>query len=187
MQLNMLKLLRMFIVLMFGTSLFVLTGCDKDDDNTPDNEQELITTVSLTFTPATGSPSTFTAKDLDGDGGNAPTIQPVTLKANTDYTLTVGFADDSKSPAENITEEVKEESNEHLVCLVGTSAMPSPTIQDKDDAGKNLGLTSKFKTGAAGTGTLKITLKHEPDKNSANACSTGETDVEQTFNVTISN
>lgn len=187
MRIQHLKLTGAFFALLMASTVLLTTGCEKDKDNEPDNEQELITTVTLTFTPTTGSTITATAKDLDGDGGNAPTIQPVNLKANTDYTLTVEFADESKSPTEDITEEVQEESNEHLVCLVGSGAMPNPAIQDKDDAGKDLGLSSKFKTGAAGTGTLKITLKHEPDKNSANACSTGETDVEQTFNVTISN
>ncbi|MFN7116216.1 MAG: hypothetical protein ACK4TA_05415 [Saprospiraceae bacterium] len=187
MQLNSLKLLRLFFVLMLGSTLLFTTGCDEDDDDEPDNEQELITTVTLTFTPTSGAAVVAAARDLDGAGGNAPTIQPINLKANTDYTLTVAFADESKTPAENITEEVEEESNEHLVCLVGSGSMPNPTVQDKDDAGKNLGLRSTLRTGAAGTGTLKITLKHEPDKNAANACSTGETDVEQTFNVTIAN
>ncbi|MBK7870006.1 MAG: hypothetical protein IPJ74_04585 [Saprospiraceae bacterium] len=63
--------------------------------------------------------------------------------------------------------------------------MPSPTIQDMDENGKPLGLVSTLKTGAAGNGTLKISLKHEPDKDAANACNTGETDAEQTFNVVI--
>lgn len=185
MQLNSIKLLRLFYVFMLGSTLLFTVGCDKDDDEEPTNEQELITTVTLTFTPTSGSAIVATAKDLDGAGGNAPTIQAINLKSNTDYTLAVAFADESKSPAEDITEEVEEESNEHLVCLVASGAMPTPTIQDKDAAGKDLGLKSKFKTGAAGAGTLKITLKHEPDKSSANACSTGETDVEQTFTVTI--
>lgn len=185
MQLNSLKLLRLLFILILGNTLLFTTSCDKDEDNAPDNEQELITTVALTFTPTTGSAVTATAKDLDGDGGNAPVIQPIVLKANTDYNLSVTFSDESKTPVDNITEEVKTESNEHLVCFVATGAMPAPIAQDKDNNGKNLGLANSFKTGAAGTGTLKITLKHLADKASANACSTGETDVEQTFNVTI--
>ncbi len=188
MQLKHIKLRRLCFAIILGSAIFLTTGCDNDNDNEPDNEQELITTVKLTFTPTAGIPITATAKDLDGDGGNAPTIQPVNLKANTDYTLAIEFSNESKSPAENITEEVKTESDEHLVCLVTTGAsLPVPTIQDKDGNNQNLGLTSTFKTGVAGAGTLKVTLKHMPNKTGATPCSTGETDVEQTFNVTIAN
>lgn len=187
MQLKHIKLLRLCFAILLANMLILTTGCDKDEDNEPDNEQELITTVKLTFTPTAGIPITATAKDLDGTGGNAPTIQPINLKANTDYTLAVEFADESKNPAENITEEVSEENDVHLLCFVATGAVASPTIQDKDKNGKPLGLSSTLKTAAAGSGTLKITLKHEPNKSASNACSTGETDVEQTFNVTISN
>ncbi|AEE49249.1 hypothetical protein [Haliscomenobacter hydrossis] len=161
-----------------------LLSCEKDDDNGPDNEQELITTISLKFTGG-GQTLTFTAEDKDGDGGSAPVIQAITLKANTDYTLSVSFLDASKTPTEDLTTEVKTESNDHLVCYEATGAMAAPQIQDTDAGGKPLGLESKFKTGAAGAGTFKITLKHEADKSSASACSTGETDAESTFNVTV--
>lgn len=159
-------------------------GCEKDDDNDPDNEQELITTISLKFTGG-GETKTFTAVDKDGDGGAAPVIQGITLKANTDYTLSVSFLDESKTPSEDITTEVKTESNDHLVCYAVTGAMVTPNTSDKDAAGKTLGLESSFKTGAAGAGTIKVTLKHEADKSNANACGTGETDAEATFNVTV--
>lgn len=159
-------------------------SCEKDDDNGPDNEQELITTIALKFTGG-GQTVTFTAVDKDGDGGSAPVIQNINLKANTDYTLSISFLDDSKSPGEDITTEVKAESNDHLICYAATGAMVSPLASDKDTAGKTLGLESAFKTGAAGAGTLKVTLKHQADKSSANACGTGETDAEATFNVAV--
>ena len=164
--------------------VIAMLSCEKDDDNGPDNEQELITTISLKFTGG-GQTLTFTAEDKDGDGGAAPVIQAITLKANTDYTLSVSFLDASKTPTEDITTEVKAESNDHLVCYVATGAMGAPQIQDTDAGGKPLGLESKFKTGAAGAGSFKVTLKHEADKGNANACSTGETDAEATFNVTV--
>lgn len=172
------------IALLGATTLF--TACEKDDKNGPDNEQELITTVRLTFT-STGGTAIFKAVDKDGDGGLAPQIDPVALKANTDYTLKVEFLDESGSSAKDITTEVKSESAAHLICYTVSGGMPAPQIQDKDGDGKPLGLESKFKTGAAGAGALKVTLKHEADKNSANACNTGETDAEVTFSVTVAN
>ena len=159
-------------------------GCEKDNNGDPDNEQELITTIALKFVGG-GQTLTFTAEDKDGDGGQAPIIQPIALKANTAYTLSVAFSDVSKTPAIDITTEVKTESNDHLVCFENTGAMNAPLQQDKDAAGKTLGLESTLKTGAIGTGTLKVTLKHMPSKSSANACATGETDAEATFNVTV--
>lgn len=181
-----LRRLRFLLYFALSSTLMLSTSCEKDDDNDADNEQELITTVILTFTSTGGSVS-FSAKDLDGDGGSAPVVENIELNPNTDYVLTVAFLDESKTPVENITEEVEEESNEHLVCFsVSGTALPAPTIQDKDDNNKPLGLVSAFKSGASSaTGKLKVFLKHEPDKNAANACTTGETDVEQEFNVTI--
>lgn len=164
--------------------VIALLGCEKDDNNGPDNEQELITTISLKFTGG-GQTLTFTAEDKDGEGGSAPVVQAITLKANTDYTLSVSFLDASKMPTKDITTEVKAESNDHLVCYAATGAMATPLIQDTDAGGKPLGLESKFKTGSAGAGTFKVTLKHEADKSNANACNTGETDAESTFNVAV--
>lgn len=170
-------------VLLLGVLAF--SGCEDDDDASPDNEQELITTVELTFTPAAGSAVVAKAVDRDGDGGNAPVIDNVSLAANTNYTLSIRFLDESKTPAEDITAEVKEESAEHLVCLVVTGAMPSPTITDKDSNNRNLGLTSTLRTSAAGAGSLRVTLKHEPNKTAADPCATGETDAEVQFAVTV--
>ena len=169
------------MILFIGAGLI---SCEKDKDAGPDNEQELITTIRLTFTGG-GSTLVFNASDKDGDGGLAPVIDRITLKPNTDYTLSVQFLDESKSPAINITTEVEEESNEHLLCFAGTGAMPSPNVTDKDKKNKPLGLKSSFKTGAAGAGTLKVTLKHDADKNNASPCNTGETDAEATFQVTV--
>lgn len=164
--------------------ILAFSSCEKDQKSSPDNEQELITTIRLTFTAPSGS-VTFNAKDTDGDGGLAPVIDGIALKANTTYALNIEFLDESKGTAINLTPEVREEGTDHLVCLAASGAMPNPTVEDQDTNKAPLGLTSLLTTGAAGTGTLKITLKHLADKSSANACNTGETDAEATFAVTI--
>ncbi len=177
------KHLRLLPVLLLSLTLW---SCEGDDDDGGDNEEELITTVELT---AIGGGATLTAKveDLDGEGGKAPTGTPLNLKANTDYTMNVRFLDASKAPVEDITLEVKTEADEHLVCYTPSGAMTALDIQDKDSKGANLGLQTKFKTGATGAGTLLLSLKHKPTKTNANPCSTGETDVQVTFNVSVSN
>lgn len=167
-------------------SAFLFTACDKDDDGMPDHEQELITTVQLTFTDAAGSSQTFHVKDLDGDGGNPPVADEVKLNANTAYTLSVKFLDESDAThSHDITEEVEEESAEHLVCFTAAGAMVTPVTTDTDADGKPLGLQNSLTTGNAGSGSLTVSLKHEPDKSAAAPCSTGETDAEVTFPVVI--
>ncbi|MCB9082511.1 MAG: hypothetical protein H6555_12455 [Lewinellaceae bacterium] len=165
------------------------SSCEKDKDLDAENEQELITTVRLSITNTTTNQTTvFNVRDLDGDGGLPPTGDEVLLKSNSSYTLSVSFLDESDSgKIEDITEEVEEESAEHLICYASTGSMPTVTVTDKDTNNQTLGLKGSFSTTAAGTGTLKVTLKHEPEKGSTAACSTGETDAEVTFNVTVSN
>ena len=170
-------------MLLFGSLLF--TACDKDDDH-DHLDQELITTVVMTFTETGGGSSTFKVVDLDGDGGNPPVVEEIKLKANTEYTVSVKFLDESNpADVEDITKEVLEEADEHLVCFTATGAMIAPTITDADEDGKPLGLQSTLTTGDAGTGSLRVVLKHEPNKSASNPCATGETDVDVTFPVKI--
>ena len=77
------------------------------------------------------------------------------------------------------------ESTEHLICFTANGVSLTITAEDQDFNKKPLGLTNILKVGAAGNGTLTVRLKFESDKNAANACNTGETDAEQTFNVVI--
>jgi hypothetical protein len=142
--------------------------------------------VKLTFTEVGGGSTEFTVKDLDGDGGDAPLADDITLKANTAYTIGVEFLDESEADhTHDITEEVQTESADHLVCFDATGAMTAPTIGDADGNGKPLGLESALATTAAGTGTLQVTLKHQPDKAASDPCSTGDTDVDVMFDVTV--
>lgn len=180
------KLVFKYLLPIFAFGILIATGCNKDDDDDGGDPQELITTVQLEFTPSAGSPLTFYFKDIDGIGGNAPVVDDIILSANTTYTLTIKFLDESDaSHVHDITEEVSEESTAHLVCFSSAGNMPLPVVQDTDSAGKPLGLISQVATTATGAGTLTVSLKHEPDKNAAVPCSTGETDAEVTFEVTI--
>ncbi len=174
------------ILFLFLTiSLFTFTSCD--DDSGMVTEPELITTVTLNFTPEPSEPIiSFSIRDTDGPGGDAPVAETIQLSANQLYTFTAKFLDESNaSDIEDITLEVQEEAAEHLVCYTATGAMVALTTTDTDSGGQPLGLNGTFTTGDAGTGTLKVILKHEPDKNTSDPCATGETDVEVTFDVEI--
>jgi hypothetical protein len=178
----------------------LLTGC-KDDEPTPENEEELITTVQLTFTPTGGGTAIVaTWKDLDGDGGNSPDLSnaSATLDANTSYNLAIELKNESVTPAEDITEEVEEESTEHLFLFDITTNLFSTFSYADTDGTHPVGLNTTLTTGngTPATGTLKITLLHESNKANAgvtvggtvkpkSAGSGGETDMEVDFEVNV--
>jgi hypothetical protein len=154
-----------------------LAACGGDDDATTDggNENEVITTVTLTFTPeAGGAPVTASFNDPDGDGGGAPTVDPVVLADGTTYTLAVVFENRLEEPPEDITEEVSDESDEHQIFFTG-SAVDGPASDqpgaplthayaDEDANGLPIGLESSV-VAAAGAGELTVTLRHLPPVN----------------------
>lgn len=170
----------------FLTLSLIFVYCEKDQDQGIDNEEELITDVVLTFTDELGNNQTFTFSDPDGPGGNTPSQDEITLASLTNYDLSIQFLDASNpSDIEDITIEVEEESEEHLVCYDFSGNISSITLTDTDQNNLPLGLEALFITQQPGTGTLTISLKHLPDKANANPCSTGETDVEVTFQVVV--
>jgi len=178
----------LLISVMF-TSVF--TSCDKDDPEVP-NEEELITTLVFTLTPSAGGTTVeFKFQDLDGDGGNDPVITNGTLAANTTYTGAITLTNEQEDPAEDITEEVKEEALEHQFFFQTTVSGLSVSYNDKDSEGNPIGLSTNVTTTDTGTGTLTITLRHQPDKSATNVSSGditnagGETDISVTFDVLV--
>lgn len=174
-------------LLILALGIFILNSCKDDHDH--DHENELITTVKLDFTE-NGNTKSFMYKDLDGDGGMAPVINLISLKPNTEYNLKVQFMDESKSPAFDITKEIKEEGAEHLVIFtVNPSSAATYTYNDKDVNGLNLGLDGKFRTNAAQTGTLKVQLRHQAPvggKRTKDGTATpGSDDVNVNFSIEI--
>ncbi len=164
-----------------------ISACSDDDEPLPDvNEEELITTLQLRFTNTADAADvrTFTAKDLDGDGGAAPVVSPVNLAANKTYNLEVTqLLNETSSPADNILEEVKEESADHLFVFKPTGNL-TITATDKDANNLAIGVNNTAVTGAAGSGNLRVILKHQPGtKNGTEA--PGTTDADFTFNMVI--
>ena len=176
-------------LLLLFVSVLGISACK--DDTVP-NEEELITTLQHTLTPAGGgSPVVFLFRDTDGDGGNAPVIQGGNLRANTSYTAEVTLLDESKNPAENITEEIEAEKETHQFFFSTTVAGMTIAYTDQDAGGNPVGLKTTVATGAAGTGNLTVILRHEPNKSAAGVRqgdvtnAGGETDIEVVFPVTV--
>jgi hypothetical protein len=170
----------------------LLMQCKSASDVEPDDENELITTVQLEFTPVGSSTTrTFIYRDIDGDGGNPPTkFDTVALTPNTTYTLAVKLLDESKNPAEDISEEVQEEADEHLFVFTPTpSTLLTYTYGDKDSRNLPIGLTGTARTGTAGTGTLQVQLRHQPSINGTvvkdGTPGPGSDDVNLKFNLRV--
>ena len=170
------------------------TSC-KSDDPEPVNEEEVITTLTVTLTPQGGGTAiTFKSFDLDGtDGPNPPVITPssITLDANTTYVGVTKVENETEDPAENITLEVLEEDEEHQFFYTASSSLGTATYTDTDSDGNPIGVAFTFRTADATSGNLTVTLIHEPAK-SANgvkagsiANAGGETDVEAVFPITV--
>jgi len=181
-----------FMLMATGALMLTVSGCKKDGHD-HDNEQELITTVNVVFTPVGGgTPVTFSFVDSDGDGGNTPVIINGTLAANTSYAVATTFLNESVTPAEDITKEVRAEGKDHQVFYQIQSGLNlTISYNDTDANSRPIGLVNTAAAGTASTGTLIVTLRHEPKKSATNVAigditnAGGETDAEITFSVTI--
>lgn len=173
-------------------AVFGITACEDDpDDHDHDHDQELITTVTLTLTETgTNNTTTVTWQDLDGEGGNNPTIGTLSLAAGTSYTGTVSLLNESESPAENITEEVEEEADEHqfFYSTSGTDAgRIDIQITDTDVNNLPVGLAYTVTVSGtdAGSATLRVVLGHYDDVPKDGTTMSPESDVDIEFPVTI--
>ena len=175
------------------TGLIVL-ACANDDNPTPVNEEELITTLTITLTPQGGGTSILlTSRDVDGDGPNPPEISVSgDLVANAVYDGSVKLLNETVNPVDDITMEVADEAEEHQFFYgAGGGIDLSVDYDDQDADGNPIGLAITLTTGAASSGTLTVTLRHEPDKNGAGVKdgditnAGGETDIAQTFDLSI--
>lgn len=175
------------------TGLLVVS-CKKDDkkpdDHHHDHENELITTVKLNFSGKgiSGNDTTFTVSfdDPDGAGGNKPiSFDTIRFAANKTYTCDLILLDKSKNPVDTISNEVKEEADEHLFFFTPSNKDAlSVTINDKDSKGRNLGLKTSWVTTKATNGTVKVKLMHQPGVKDGTSA-TGDTDVEVDFPLVI--
>lgn len=175
-------------VLMAMIAMAMMAGCKKDEP-VPVEDNENLTTVKLKFTES-GITSIFTFKDLDGPGGNAPTIDKISLKPNKTYTLAIEILDETKKPVETISDAIYNERDEHLFEYVPTPAsILSVITTDKDTRNLPIGLTASAKTTAVGTGKLQVVLHHQPPVNGkivkTGAFTLGSIDFDGTFEVEV--
>ncbi|BCY27607.1 type 1 periplasmic binding fold superfamily protein [Flavobacterium okayamense] len=175
----------------FALLAFTLFSCSNDDSG-PVNEEEVITTIRVTLTNG-GNTITLQSQDLDGDGPNAPVVTVSgNLDTSTTYLGSVEFLNELENPAEDITAEVEEEGVDHQLFFDLTNSLGTITYDDVDDNGNPIGLEFNLVTGSSGSGTLTVTLRHEPNKEASGVSdgditnAGGSTDAEVSFPITVS-
>lgn len=180
--------------------LLFLASCSDDADPEPVNEEEVITTLSLVFTPQGGGQAVeYRFTDLDGDGPNAPVTEVIpaasTLTFGTSYDVSVSFFNESEIPVENVTTEIAAEDDDHLVVFSYPAGLFSTFTYNDTDGTFPVGLSTQCTVGNSGLaqGFLTVILVHEGDKtasgaslggevlNASRANTGGETDIEVTF------
>jgi hypothetical protein len=166
-----------------------LASCS-DDDDLPEviNEEEVITTMTITLVPDNdGASVILKTQDLDGDGPDEPVVTSGKLVAGVTYDGSIELLNELETPAEDITLEVIEEDLDHQIFYTIASDL-GVTIDNVnlDSEGNLLGTEFKLTAGAASSGLLTFTLRHEPTKpNTGLEDAGGETDIEVSFNVEV--
>lgn len=179
-----------FLSLLLFTGL-LFTACSSDDD-TPEavNEEEVITTLTVTLAPVGGGTSiTLQSRDLDGDGSNAPVVTVSgNLETGVVYNGSLVLLNETETPAENITEEVEEENDVHqFFYTIGGDLDVSTEYGNLDKNGNPLGTEFTMTAGAVSSGTITFTLRHEPKKPNDGTLTDagGETDISATFSIAV--
>jgi hypothetical protein len=167
------RIVRPFVLTAVLSAPLALTGCfDVENPDEGENEGEVITRVSLTFTPDGGGDAVVAAfADPENDGN--PTVDPITLANGTSYRLALTFENQLADPVEDLTVEVAAEADEHQVLVYGSAvqgpatgdnaaAVVTHAYADEDDAGLPIGLENTITATAAGSGDFKVMLRHLP-------------------------
>ncbi len=189
-----------YLALLLLAAPLAFSACKKDkEEPKPADDNELITTVVYTLEAPAGSTApavSITWEDRDGDGGAAPVVTGgtagrLTLQRNTLYTGSILLLDRTKTPADTISNEVADEADQHLFVYQTTPAGLLNIVRtDRDTNRLEVGLETTATAPAAGTGSLKITLRHQPPMANGTRIKDGtfgpgDTDVAADFPVTV--
>ena len=157
-------------------ALVLAVGCAAEEPAPEDESGELITTLTLHFTPSGGGETlSFSASDPDGTGDLD--VEEIPLPDGSDhshhdtqlYTLEVELLDEIEGL--DVGARVEESAEEYQLFFTG-SAVEGPATGANDDAvvahsyddddgeGRPLGLENTITTQAWGSGELTVTVHH---------------------------
>lgn len=188
------------------------TACKKDKTEPipeqpapPTNETELITTMKVILRDtATQTITTYVFSDLDGAGGNPATFgnsgadSVINITANHVYEATILLLDQTKTPADTISNEVEEEGADHMfffnsIVPTGTpyntyltGSMTNIKYLDLDANNRGIGLSTLWTAPSMmmAKSPLTIELKHQPSVKDG-SYAPGETDIQVGFKLKV--
>jgi hypothetical protein len=191
-----------YLLILLSAFALTFSSCESDDP-VPENEQEVITDVTLKFTELdaagapVGTPLEFTASDAEGiELGTNPTVETITLERSKTYLLEISLFNAIEN--EDITEEIDEEREEHQFFFLGSAfagtAILTYTYDDEDADGNPVGLRGFVETIGFNSAQMRVVLRHDLDKSFSGANNPnwenfvqagGETDLDITFPVVL--
>lgn len=193
------KYLSLVAILGFNAS------CNSEDP-VIENEEELITDVTLKFTQvdaagvAESAAFEVVASDPEGlEVGSSPTIGTINLSAGLRYLVEIELY--NRIEDEDITEEIEEEADEHQFYFLGSAFIGAPILtyvyDDADGDGNPIGLrgfVTVAQTPAVNNAQFRLVLRHDLNKSFVGANDPnfaqfvnagGETDLDIIFPVVI--
>ena len=188
MKREIMKRIRLGLYLPVTLALVSLAACSDDPETT--NEEEVITTVTVTLKT---SPTDLNPVVLSWDDANLNAIVDEgeittsgVLVIDKAYTASISLLNQDA----DVTDEIEEEAKDHIFCFEADDVDITFSGFDTDSNGQRLGLTSTWTTGDASTGTVNIKLRHQPGFKTGDCPlpgdpAPGETDVDITFDLEI--
>lgn len=176
----------LFIGFFIAIAAIIQSCTDATTPPLPSDETELITTLKVELTDTlTGQKLNYFFRDLDGEGGNAPSQWDTIKLADSSYCrVSLKFLNESNpNSIQNITLEILAEQTNHIICF--TPSVVNAVISRTDTDGTyQVGINSTWKTGAISSGNIEIKLKHQLGVKNG-GCDPGETDVQVVFPTVI--
>ncbi|MEY4927396.1 MAG: hypothetical protein RI894_1832 [Bacteroidota bacterium] len=153
-------------------------------------ENEYISTVKIIYVNPADTADKGVARWADLDNNPATHADTSTailnLKKNSQYNLEILFLNETKSPIDTISKEVKARSIFHLICITPLTPFgltATPTDMDGNNPALPLGLKYRVLTDSTlKNGMIRLKLKHQPSGKNG-SCELGSADADVRFRV----
>lgn len=187
------KTIKLLAILFISVLTFNACSDDHDDhdDHDHDHEDEITQLIyTLTNTNNANDVVTITFTDEDGEGGadGTPEVSgPLTANATYIGVLKLMNLEENEDVGAEIAED---DAEDHEIFYITNIAGLNFETTDLDANSNKLGFNTNVTTGAAGTGSLTISVVHEGKKPNDGSLddalsNAGTTDIEQSFNIEV--
>ncbi|GAA4470464.1 hypothetical protein GCM10023093_31800 [Nemorincola caseinilytica] len=181
-----LKLIPFFILL-------ALAACRRDKDDSPrqDPDNEVVTTVQLRAVNVADTTDVVTAewRDLTPNTGDPDLTKAyLVLRRNAVYDVSATILDETHVPIKDVGYQIWQRADYHLVCYARAAGLDLTIVRtdhDNHNPKMELGLLTKWTTGAASNGNLRISVRHQAGVKNGTDCGLGSNDAEVNFSVRV--